>query len=99
MNELKPIGPDGKPIVAPKLPATHSFLAAKDRHAQAGEIISALIEIEAFRLDALDRMKKATPESEEHTAAASALAVLSAKRKQARANYAAYFKDVLNLIK
>ena len=98
-KELQPIGLDGQAIEKPTLEEFHNFNKAQERHNQAGDILAALINIEAYRLDALARYKKALPESEEQEAAASALVVLNAKRKEAQRNYAAYFNQVLSLIK
>lgn len=98
-DKLKATGPEGEAIKLPTLEDGHDFKKAKERHQQAGEIMDALIQIEAFRLDALARMKKALPGSEDHSAAASALSVLSNRRTKARKNYAAYFQTIINLIK
>ena len=84
------------PFTIQELEKEHAFFKAKQRHNEAGDILDTLATIEAFRLDAIKRMKDAEPKTQEHTDAASAFAILSAKRKEAMVKYSQYFTSVTN---
>lgn len=99
MGKLRTLNSNGQALQIEPLKEGHAFFKALERHRQAEQVLSALIKIEAYRLDALKRMKAAEPGSDDHSDFASALAVLLEKRKEAQRNYAAYFKTILELIK
>ena len=99
MSKLRSLNSQGQAIQVKPLKENHAFHKAYSRHKEAEQILGALIQIEAYRLDALKRMKAAEPGTEKHSDYASALAILLEKRKEAQRNYAGYFKTVLDLIK
>lgn len=99
MGKLRTLNNQGQAIQVEPLEDSHAFHKAYARHKEAEQILAALIQIEAYRLDALKRMKAAEPGSDEHSDYASALAVLLEKRKEAQRNYAGYFKNCLELLR
>lgn len=98
MTVLKPLDSNGQAIHISELPKDHNFTKAAELHAQGAAIIEALNRIEAFRIDALAKLKKALPETDEHSELAAALVVLNNKRAEGLKNYRAYLKTVESLL-
>ena len=87
------------PFTVQDLPHDHAFKIALKRHVEAAGILEALNNIEACRLDAMQKMKTTETGSDQHSEYAAAFAVLSSKRKEAKQRYAQYYGAAMTELK